>query len=137
MNAIKADFPSAIASDLSFLPAKLYGEHWAVAENTSMKGKPDFYQITLKEGKESYRAVYDKEGNLLSSKFIIPQAKLPAEVMKTISEKYPEWKVTTDTEKIVHKKSEYKAIYRVTIEQNKAHRMLEIADGGKLIKDKK
>ncbi|HKZ38139.1 MAG TPA: hypothetical protein VJ184_10830 [Chryseolinea sp.] len=136
MDAIKADFPKAIVTDLSILPAKLYGEYWSVSLNDNLGGKtPDLYLVNLKETNEVYKAVYDKDGKIKSSKLIIKQAQLPADVTSTIAIKYPDWTIIKDLEKITNKEGKIKEVYHVGIEKNKMHRSLFLDSGGKLIKD--
>ncbi len=136
MEAIKQDFPKAIVQNLSILPAKLYGEYWSVYRDDNLSGKtPAFYVVYLKETNELYRALYDKHGNIKSSKFIIKQAQLPKEVTSTVAKKYPDWKIINDLEKITSKDGKTKEVYHVGIEKNKMHRSLFLDNSGKLIKD--
>jgi hypothetical protein len=137
MDAIKKDFPKAIVSDLAILPGKLYGEQWSVDFKDDLNGAtPELYRVNLKEGSESYQAVYDKSGKMLSSKTIIKEAQLPAGVTKTISAKYPDWKVANDREKITYKKGALKEVYHVQIHQNNTYRSLFLDGSGRLIKNK-
>ena len=136
MDAIKKDFPKAIVGDLSFLPAKLYGEEWSVAFRDNLDGNAVFYHVTLKEGKELYRAVYDKKGKLVSSKFVIPEAQLPAKVSMAINEKYPQWAVVDNVERIVYKNNELSEVFHIRIQQDDEFRTLFITNAGKILKDK-
>lgn len=136
MDAIKQDFPQAIAAVLAFLPDKLYGEKWSIDLTDNLDGDtPNFYQVNLKEKNQSYQAVYDKTGKVLYSKTVIEQAKLPKEVMATVSAKYPGWNIVKDTEKITVKQGGAKEVFRVEIKQEKKRRSLFLDYGGKLIKD--
>jgi hypothetical protein len=137
MNAIRKDFPKAIVSDLSFLPAKLYGEQWSVDVQGDLDGRTaDLYQVSCKEGNDRFKAVYDANGKEISSKRIIHQAQLPTEVVKTISERYPNWKVVDDQEKITYKNGTAKDAYHVRIQQNNISRSLFLDNSGKIVKDK-
>lgn len=137
MAAIKQDFPQAIVRDLAILPGKLYGEQWSVYFNDNLNGAtPEFYRVTLKESNESYQAVYDKSGKVLSSKTIVNEAQLPKGVTKTISAKYPDWKIANDREKITYKNGALKEVYHVQIHQNNTYRSLFLDNSGKLIKNK-
>ena len=136
MDAVKKDFPKAIVTDLAILPAKLYGELWSVSLNDNLNGTtPDLYQVNLKETNEVYKAVYDKDGNIKSSKLVIKQAQLPKEVTSTIAIKYPDWTIIKDLEKITNKEGKVKEVYHVGIQKDKKHRSLFLDTGGKLIKD--
>jgi hypothetical protein len=137
MDAIKQDFPKAIVGDLSFLPAKLYGEQWSIDLKEDLdRSNPDLYLVSLKEANDSYKAVYDKSGKVLSSKTTIKQTQLPTEVTKAISAKYPDWKIVNDREKITYKKNYLKEVYHVQIQENNMNRSLFLDNSGKLIKDK-
>lgn len=137
MNAIKHDFPKAIVDDLRLLPAKLYGEQWSVNLQGDLGGNaPDSYLVNMKIGNENYKAVYDKAGKLISSKTIIKEAALPSEITKTISSKYPSWKIENDRERISYKKGSLKEAYHVQIHQSNRHRSLFFDGTGKILKDK-
>jgi len=136
MDAIKRDFPKGIASDLSVLSSKMYGEQWSANLQDDTNGDvPNYYQVTIKEGKESLRAVYDIGGKMLSSKEVIVPTALPGDVMKTITAKYPGWKIINDREKISYKNGSTTEVYHVQIQQNKAYRNLFLDNTGKLVKD--
>lgn len=136
MDAIKQDFPKTIVHDLTILPGKLYGEQWSVSVNDKLEGAaPDNYLVTLKEKNETFRAVYDKTGQLRSSKRTIKQTELPSEVASTITTKYPDWTVVTDSEKITYKDGKTKEAYKVEIQKDKMRRNLFLNNSGTLIKD--
>jgi hypothetical protein len=136
MDAIKQDFPKAIVTDLSILPAKLYGENWSVSLKDNLDGEtPDLYLVNLKETNEVYKAVYDKDGKIKSSKLVIKKAQLPKDVTSTIAKKYPDWTVVKDLEKITNREGKIKEVYHVGIQKNKMHRSLFLDTSGKLIKD--
>jgi hypothetical protein len=136
MDAIKQDFPNAIVRDLSMLPGKLYGERWSLSFDDRLDGAlPDFYLVNLKEGSETYKAVYDKAGNIKSSKFIINQAQLPKEVTSTIAAKYPDWTIIRDREKITYNEGTVKDAIHVEIQKDKMYRSLFLDNNGKLLKD--
>jgi len=136
MEAIKKDFPKAIASDLSFLPAELYGEKWSVSFKNDLDEDAVFYHVTLKEGKETYRAAYDKDGNILSAKYEIPEAKLPKEVTNAILAKHPQWSVINDVERITYKKGGIREVFRIQIRQDDKYRSLFVTVDGTIMKDK-
>jgi hypothetical protein len=136
MDAIKQDFPAAVVSDLKILPAKLYGERWSIALDDKLDGGPvDRYQVNIKETGESYKAVYDKSGKLLSSKWTVNEAQLPSEVTASIATKYPDWTIIKDQEKIDYKAGAVKEAYRVEIQKDKMHRGLFVDNSGKIVKD--
>lgn len=136
MAAIKKDFPKAIVGDLGFLPAKLYGEEWSADFKDNLNGAPDLYRVNLKEGNETYSAVYDRAGNVISSITIIKKAELPKEVTKAIATKYPGWKIVNDLEKIAYKKGTAKEAFHVQIQESKMNRHLLLSGSGKFLKDK-
>jgi hypothetical protein len=65
MNAIRNDFPQAIVTELGFLPTVLYGEQWNVRTDGAVAKNADtqYYQVNIREGQDSYKALYDKAGN--------------------------------------------------------------------------
>jgi hypothetical protein len=137
MKAIQEHFPKAVVSDLSFLPAKLYGEQWSVNLEDDSNGTPaDLYQVSGKEGNERFKAVFDASGKEISSMRIINQAQLPTEVASAIAERYPSWKVVDDQEKVTYQHGRLKEAYHVRIQENKTTRSLLIDNDGKIVKDK-
>ncbi|MBT1697300.1 hypothetical protein KK083_10460 [Fulvivirgaceae bacterium PWU4] len=137
MDAIRADFPQAIVKDLSFLPGKLYGEMWSVTLTGDRESDlPDVYQVTLKDGHETYRAVYNNQGKLVSSKTVITSAQLPEAVVKSISTAYPGWKIVQDREKIQYKNGNLKEAFRVMLQENKKVKHVFVDGGGNILKER-
>jgi hypothetical protein len=136
MDAIKQDFPKAIVGDLNMLPSKLYGEQWSIVLDDQSDGPSfDVYQVSLKEAGETYKAVYDKDGNLKSSKTVINQAQLPTEVTSTIAAKYPDWTIIKDREKITYHGGTLREAIHVQIQKDKMYRSLFLDSDGNLLKD--
>ncbi|MBL0742721.1 hypothetical protein [Chryseolinea lacunae] len=136
MTAIKQDFPKAIVGDLNILPAKLYGERWSVNLDDHLNGAtPDFYMVNMKEAGEQYKAVYDKNGNLVSSKTVLKKADLPEEVSAAIHQKYPDWSIVNDREKITTHQGAVREVFHVEIHKNKQHRNLFVNPDGTMAKD--
>jgi len=79
--------------------------------------EPDHYVVTASGKGLSCRAVYDKRGNLISSKTIAENVKLPRDIQKFIYTKYPEWTITKD-KSIVTDFDEVTKYYEVIIEKN-------------------
>lgn len=136
MDAIKQDFPKAIVRNLNILPGKLYGERWSLSFDDKLDGvTPDFYLVNLREDNETYKAVYDKDGKLKSSRFIINQAQLPKEITSAIAAKYPDWTIIRDREKITYNEGIVKEAVHVEIQKDKMYRSLFLDSSGKLLKD--
>jgi hypothetical protein len=136
MDAIKQDFPKAIVGDLNMLPGKLYGEQWSLSLDDRLDGAlPDLYLVSLNEGTQTYKAVYDKDGKIKSSKFVINQAKLPKEITSAIATRYPDWTIIRDREKITYNEGVVKEAIRVEIQKDKMYRGLFFDSSGKLLKD--
>jgi hypothetical protein len=136
MDAVKKDFPVAIVSNLSMLPGKLYGERWSVVMDDKLDGNPpDMYLVTLKEGNDHYKAVYDKAGKIKSSKIVIKQTQLPKDVLNTIQNKYSDWTIVKDLEKITYKDGLTREAFHVEIQKDKMYRHLFLSADGTLIKD--
>ena len=136
MDAIKQNFPKAIVGDLSILPAKLYGEFWSVDFQDNSRGTaPGFYLVKLKDLKEHFKAVYDQDGKLLSSKTVILEAQLPKKVIATITNKYPGWAIINKLEKITSEESSsVKEVYHVEVQRGKLYKTLFLDKKGNLIK---
>ncbi len=136
VDAINQDFPKAIASDLNVIPAKLYGEQWAVNFDDQTNGAaPEYYHVALKEGNSQYSAYYNKQGKLISSKTFVPNAQLPSEVTSAINNKYPEWTIVKDSEKMAYREGKVREAFRVEIQKDNKHRNLLVDNSGTIHKD--
>lgn len=136
VDAINQDFPKAIVGDLNVIPAKLYGEKWAVNFDDRSNGTPaEYYHVSLKEGKSQYSAYYNKDGKLISSKTYLSNAQLPSEVTSAINSKYADWTIVKDSEKMAYRDGKVKEAYHVEIQRDKKHRNLLIDNSGKVLKD--
>ncbi len=136
VDAIKKDFPDFIANNLSFLPAKLYGEEWNIStEGSTVDTDINFYQITLNQGKGNYyTAVYDKDGNLLSSKQEIDNSKLPKEIAETVNKFISAgWHTDRTHDIIKYKNDKFTRTYKVKLEKGIEHKILFIDPAGNII----
>jgi hypothetical protein len=140
MNAIRNDFPQAIVTELGFLPTVLYGEQWNVRTDGAVAKNADtqYYQVNIREGQDSYKALYDKAGNLHYSKRIIKHAELPQAVIDAVAVAHPDYKIVNDREKITSDADgKLNIVYHVTI-QKKEHGILRgmfIDPTGKVIRE--
>jgi hypothetical protein len=140
MDAIRNDFPKGMIADLNFLPLVLYGEQWSVRTEGNVKQSDNvkFYQVNIKEGPQSYQAVYDKHGKLHYSKRIIKHAELPQAVVDAITVAHPDYKIINDREKITSDPNgKLNIVYHVTI-QKKEHGILRgmfVDPTGKILRE--
>jgi hypothetical protein len=137
INAVKQDFPKAIVSDLNVVSGKLYGEQWAINFDDKTGGSaPEYYHVMLKESNSQYSAYYNKKGDLISSKTYVNNEQLPTEVTSAVHNKYPDWTIIKDGEKITYKQGSVKEAYKVDIQKDKMHRSLLMDGSGNIHKDK-
>lgn len=124
MNAIKSDFPNSVSRNFAFLPAKLYGKEWNVQLEGDAMESATYYQALIKSGKTEYTAVYDKDGKLMSSKYVIENAKLPKPVNETIK-KFEGWHIDAATELIKYNGAKtITDTYKIKIQKGIEHRVI-------------
>jgi len=132
MEAIKTDFPGAITKDLSFLPAKLYGDEWNVDLQGEDTEQIKYYQVNIKEENRSYKAVYDANGHLLSSMQVIHDAKLPAPINATLK-KFSGWHIDKSHEIIRYSGKHASDTYRVKLQKGAEHKNVYLDANGNII----
>ncbi|GAB3926612.1 PepSY-like domain-containing protein [Larkinella terrae] len=135
MDAVKADFPNSIVTDVAFLPHALYGHEWAVSENKNTDENIEmlYYRVAANSPTLNYTAVYNKDGKLLSFKEIVKQALLPDAVTKTISNQFADWKIVGDQERIQYGKSSSN-YYRVELAKGKAREKVFFDSNGTVLR---
>jgi hypothetical protein len=106
--------------------------------NVKQSDNVKFYQVNIKEGPQSYQAVYDKHGKLHYSKRIIKHAELPQAVVDAITVAHPDYKIINDREKITSDPNgKLNIVYHVTI-QKKEHGILRgmfVDPTGKILRE--
>jgi|GEM_PF-1909929 len=132
LDAIKTDFPSAVAKDLSFLPSKLYGKEWNVQLAGSTDEDIQFYQVQIAEKDVLYTAVYDKDGKLLSSKEMIKTSRLPSAVVASVK-KFSDWKMIESHEVIKTKGSKARLYYKVRLQKGMEHKNVFLDPQGNIL----
>ncbi len=137
VDAIEEDFPSAITDNFAFLPYQLYGEEWNVRTQGMEDTGSRLYQVEvkLKEGNKTYTAVYDKDGNLKSSKEVIKSAELPAVITASLKS-YEGWRIDKSTELITYKKQELKQVYKVKLQKGAEHKVLFFDGSGRVVNER-
>lgn len=135
MEAIKTDFPGAITKDLSFLPAKLYGEEWNVDLQGDEVNDVKYYQVDIKAENRDYTAVYDAKGDLLSSKQVIHNAKLPPPINEALK-KFQGWHIDKSHEIIKYSGKHSSDTYRVKMQKGGQHKNVYLDANGNIINTK-
>jgi len=103
---IKKDFPTYSLEGVELLPIKLYEQRWVVLDKKPFPDGTEFYEVDLK-GKDFHSsAVYSMKGQLMNSREVFKNAKLPAEVAQSIVSRYPGWMERRDKEVIRNGKKE-------------------------------
>lgn len=132
MDAIQRDFPKAVSKDLSFLPARLYGEEWNIELEGDQLDEVKYYQISIKDENTDYTAVYNGNGKLLSSKQIIEDEPLPPAVSESIK-KFKGWHIDKTFEIIRYNGKKVSDIYRVKIQKGAEHKFIYLDANGNII----
>jgi len=137
IKALKEDFPNTLMDNMKFLPGKLYGDEW----NIDLQGDPNldinYYQVHIKKQNEYFTAIYNKSGELLSSKHIIDNAVLPKPVNETIKS-FAGWHVDKEQEIIEYhnKHKKIRDVYKVKLQQGAKHKFVFINPNGQIAKER-
>jgi len=132
MDAVKSDFPNAIAKELAFLPSKLYGKEWNLQLAGEANENINFYQIQIIEKDVNYTAVYDKDGKLLSSKETIKTSRVPSAVVAAIH-KFSGWKMEDTHEIIKTNGTKATVSYKVRIQKGIEHKNVFLDPQGNVL----
>lgn len=133
VDAIKRDFPEAVTKNLSYLPAKLYGEEWNVAlRDEAGSGEYKYFVVNMKQENQDYTAVYDEDGTLLSSKRIIRNVPLPEPVAETLK-RFSGWHIDKTHEIIQYKRARTTDTYKVKIQKKGEHKVIFLDAEGNIL----
>lgn len=80
----------------------------------SDKNRADRYVATAKGKNITCESIYDSKGNLISSKTVATNVKLPSIILQTIYADYPDWRITED-QMVVKDFDESTKFYKVII----------------------
>lgn len=116
LDSIKKAFPEPISQTLTSITAAHYGKQWDVEISpASQEASPYYYEVSIKNQKGTYLAIYDKDGNLLRVKQTLKNATLPEGVNRTLSSKYNGWSLLDKEERITNGKkftTDYKVLLK-------------------------
>jgi hypothetical protein len=103
---IQKDFPTYTLDGVELLPSKLYEQRWVMQQSNPFPADMQYYEVDLK-GKDFHSsAVYTAKGQLLHSREVLNNAKLPLEVAQSIASYYPGWVEWREKEIIKNGKKE-------------------------------
>lgn len=85
---------------------------------------------------EKFEAIYDKDGNLLSSMEHLKDIELPAEVRNAVAKEYPGWTIEKDTYKMNHYKGkDKKERYKIVLKNGKDKKKVYTDANGKFLEN--
>ena len=121
MAGLGKDFPGAIIEDVSTIPGTIYSEEWSIKDEMPLTSSANmtYYQVRANSKGLNYTAVYDKEGNLLSSRQVLKNTQLPVEAAKNVVSQFPDWQIVGNREKLTLHNDNNKVFYRVDIKKGK------------------
>ena len=119
MSALEKDFPGSIVQDVSTISGSTYGRDWSVTEKKPMSTPSgvNYYQVNATSKGSKYSAVYDKDGNLLSSRHVLKDTALPIDAAKNVVSQFPDWQIVGNREKLTLHDQHNKVFYRVDIKK--------------------
>jgi len=92
------------------------------------------YIVNFSNSKGSIEAVYDEKGKIISTNERFENIKLPLEVRKAISRKYPDWLTTKDVYMVKYRKNrDVVKKYKIRIEFDKSKKWVKIDDKGNFL----
>jgi hypothetical protein len=90
----RSEVPEAVLKAIESDYLSCSGEiNWFVREGT---GDIIYYVVSASGENITCEATYDREGNLIHSRTVMTNAKLPSAVTRALSANYPEWRITED-----------------------------------------
>lgn len=87
------------------------------------KNRADRYVATAKGINITCESIYDSKGNLISSKTVATNVKIPSVILQAIYADYPNWKITED-QMVVRDFDESTKYYKVIITKDGAKQTL-------------
>ncbi|GAB3853854.1 hypothetical protein GCM10028822_23120 [Hymenobacter terrigena] len=132
MSALQKDFPGSIVKDVSTIPGTLYGQEWSINEEKPAAGQANatYYQVNASSKGMAYTAVYDKNGNLLSSRKVLKNTALPIDAAKNVATQFPGWLIVGDQEKLTVHNQHDKVAYRVIIKKGQEEKKVFLDGDG-------
>ncbi|MDX1585272.1 MAG: PepSY-like domain-containing protein [Balneolaceae bacterium] len=127
----KKDIPSTVANavESDYLSCKDNITWYEFSE----KNRADKYVATAKGKNITCESVYDSKGNLISSKTVATNLKLPSTILQAIYADYPDWRITED-QMVVRDFDESTKYYKVIISKDGAKQTLYYDAKGKKMK---
>ena len=90
----RSDVPEAVLQAIESDYMSCSGDiDWFVREGS---GDIKYYVVSARGENISCEATYDKEGNLIHSKTVMTNAKLPSAILEAVYMDYPEWTISED-----------------------------------------
>ncbi len=117
VEAVETDFPGYVMEDFYALPFEYVEEDVVVNKDIDSIDDYETFEITLTGKGEAISATYNADGKLLNTHAHAKNVKLPEEVTKSITKKYPGWALTKDMHKLSSyangkKKDRYKVVLK-------------------------
>lgn len=126
----KKDVPSKVAQAIEsdYLSCK-DNITWYEFKETN---KADKYVATAKGRNITCESIYDSRGNLISSKTVASNVKLPSDILQAIYADFPDWKITED-QMVIRDFDESTKYYQVIITKDGATQSLYYDGNGNKI----
>jgi len=138
IEAIDSDFDGFEAIEFVAIPIEFIEEDVYINNDIETDEDYETYQITLKGKTSRIVAVFDKEGNLLSTVEHLYNVKPSKKVGNAMAKSFPGWAMTKDSYKMTHfSGKQKKERYKFIIEKGQDKKVV-ITDGkGELLKVRK
>ncbi|XOV92677.1 MAG: hypothetical protein ACFHWX_21025 [Bacteroidota bacterium] len=139
LNSLKQQFPEATTSQFNWISDLLVGQKWSENLEGKLNGNDMRYiEVTVKDKNDSKAQVlFDDQGNLIKVKQFVKKVDLPAPILTSLKDKYPDYKLLNTSEKIrVGKDLKSSAVYRVEMKGTHDKTSLFYDMNGKLLKER-
>ena len=131
LNSVRAQFPDAEVSRLSFVPYEIYCEEWNVCFESVLLNEIRLYKVRLKQGEKEFTNVYDKKGKIVSSRTIFYFNALPQEVRNSINN-FKDWRPDHTHEYIQYNAKNKIEMYRVKLQKGAERKIIFIDPQGNI-----
>lgn len=133
LDSIKKSFPHPISQTLSKIAAKSYGKQWDVEISPSSEEQdPLYYEVNILNNDGRYKAVYDKNGNLLRIKQTFKNPSLPETVNQTLQSRYKGWSLVDKEERIDNNGKKAETEYKVLLKKGIIKKAVYLDESGKV-----
>jgi outer membrane lipoprotein-sorting protein len=134
IESVDQNFPAYEVEEFSAIPIDIIENDVVVDRNITSKDDYNTYQVTLKGKNVQLVATYNKAGKLLSTVEHGKNMIIPNDIIKSIENSYPGWKIKGDSFKMVNNTGAKKRErYKIILEKGNKKKRVYTSDNGVIL----